>query len=504
MAGENAVKELVKKLSKFGVLVAADVDDGDLADIEIGAIVSRVLERMASDSNFSIINKIDIANMAEEIRLEKSPKPIEIVQKSDFKAYASEVDAHYSITNKTTEYTNGTVDGFVSYFRSRLDRLRKIIVQHRNSPNGMVASLEGIKSYSNGREITALGMISNKITTKNGNIMVVIEDETGEAKIIFMNGTSKQSLELFEKARHLVDDEVIAVSGKISGPFIIASEFVWPDIPINERKQSEEDVAIAFISDVHVGSKYFMERNFSNFIKWLNGNYEKREDLAGKVKYLVVGGDVVDGIGVYPNQDRTLTVLDIYTQYKIFFNFISMIPEYIQVFVIPGNHDAVQSAEPQPQLSSELVGDFKADNVHILPNPSFLTLHGIEILAYHGTSLDSIISAIPGTSYAKPEKAMTEILKRRHLSPIYGGRSMIVPSKHDNMVIDKVPDILHMGHVHKNGMANYHGVDIINSGTWQSTTDYQLSLGHVPTPCIVPIYEAKGNRFTTINFERPE
>ena len=379
----------------------------------------------------------------------------------------------------------------------------KIITQHRNSLNGMVSTLEGIRSYSDGREITALGMISSKITTKNGNIMVVIEDETGEAKIMFMNGTSKKSLELFEKARHLVEDEVIAVSGKISGPFIIASEFVWPDIPINDRKQSEEDVAIAFISDVHVGSKFFMERNFSNFIKWLNGNYEKREDLAGKVKYLVVGGDVVDGIGVYPNQDRSLTVLDIYAQYKIFFNFISMIPDYIQVFVIPGNHDAVQRAEPQPQLSSELVGDFKADNVHIIPNPSFLTLHGINVLAYHGASLDSIINAVPGTSYAKPEKAMIEILKRRHLSPIYGG-NMIVPSKNDNMVIDKVPDILHMGHVHKNGMANYHGVDIINSGTWQSTTDYQLSLGHVPTPCVVPIYEAKGNRFTTINFERQE
>ena len=57
----------------------------------------------------------------------------------------------------------------------------------------MVSTLEGIKSYSDGREVTALGMILSKITTKNGNIMVVIEDETGEAKIIFMNGTSKKA-----------------------------------------------------------------------------------------------------------------------------------------------------------------------------------------------------------------------------------------------------------------------------------------------------------------------
>jgi DNA polymerase II small subunit len=180
---------------------------------------------------------------------------------------------------------------------------------------------------------------------------------------------------------------------------------------------------------------------------------------------------------------------------------ISMVPDYIHVFVIPGNHDAVQRAEPQPQLTSDLISDFKADNVHILPNPSFLTLHGINILAYHGTSLDSVIGAIPGMSYAKPEKPMIEILKRRHLSPIYGG-NITVPSKNDNMVIDKIPDILHMGHVHKNGSANYHGVDIINSGTWQATTDFQLMKGHIPTPGIVPIYESKANRFTHINFNK--
>jgi DNA polymerase II small subunit len=70
------------------------------------------------------------------------------------------------------------------------------------------------------------------------------------------------------------------------------------------------------------------------------------------------------------------------------------------------------------------------------------------------------------------------------------------------LVIDKVPDILHMGHVHKNCIANYHGVDIINSGTWQSTTNYQLIQGHIPSPCIVPVYEAKANRFTSINFNK--
>jgi DNA polymerase II small subunit len=501
MAGETAVKDLVKKLSKLGVLVSADVYDQNLSGFDIDSIISRIMERRLSDSSLNIVNKKDIENIIDEIKIEKAPKPIEIIPKSDFKPDASEIDAHYSITNKETEYSSGNVDGFVSYFRSRFERLRKIIEQHRSKITGMVPNLEGLKAYSSGREVTVIGIISNKISTKNGNIMAVIEDETADAKIIFMNGASKQAKELYEKARHLVNDEVIGVNGKISGPFIIANELIWPDVPIKERKQIDEDLAIAFISDVHIGSRFFMEKNFANLIKWFNGNYDERKDIVGKTKYLVIGGDVVDGIGVYPNQDRELTILDIYAQYKLFFNYISMIPDYVHIFIIPGNHDAVQRAEPQPQLTSDLIGDFKADNVHILPNPSFLTLHGIDILAYHGTSLDSVINQIPGMNYAKPEKPMTEILKRRHLSPIYGG-NIIVPSKNDNLVIDRIPDILHMGHIHKNCVSSYHGVDIINSGTWQSTTDYQLVQGHVPSPCIMPVYETKSNKFIEIRFDK--
>ena len=501
MADEKAVKTLVKTLSKVGVLVAADVKPESLDGFNVDDISTRIIERRATDPGMAIVNSTDIKNIIDEIQLEKAPRPIEIIQKPEYKAYASEIDANYNISNNGIECSNGTIDEFVSHFRSRLHKLRGIIEQHRSSLNGMVANLENLNSYSNGREVTIIGIISNKITTKNGNIMVVADDETAEAKIIFMNGTSQQAKVLFEKARHLVNDEVIAVKGKLSGPFVIAQELVWPDVPIKERKQTEEDIAIAFISDMHIGSKLFLEKNFTNFIKWVNGNHDERTDIASKVKYIVVGGDVVDGIGVYPNQDKGLAILDIYAQYKLFFNFISMIPEYIHIFVIPGNHDAVQRAEPQPQLSNELIGDFKSDNVHILPNPSFLNLHGLQILTYHGTSLDSVIRSIPGTNYANPDGAMIEILKRRHLSPIWGG-NIIVPSKNDNLVIEKVPDILHMGHIHKNCIANYHGVDIINSGTWQATTEYQLVQGHVPSPCLMPVYETKANRFTTINFSK--
>ncbi len=500
MAGESAVKQLVMRLSKFGILVAPGIGAEDLSGMAIDDLVARVVEMKAANPEISIVGVSEIKSIVEQVRVEKAPRPIEIIQKPEFKSEASEIDANYTIYKSEVESSSGSgVDDFVSYFRSRLTKIRGIIEQHRLI-NGMVGRIELLKAYSSGREVMIIGIIQNKITTKNGNIMAVVEDETADAKVIFMNGTSQQAKQLFEKARRLVNDEVISVKGKISGPFIIATEVIWPDVPICERKKIDEDIAIAFISDVHVGSRFFMEKNFSNFIKWTNGDHEMARPLASKLKYLIIGGDVVDGIGVYPNQDRELTILDIYAQYKVFFNFVEMIPEDIHVFIIPGNHDAVQRAEPQPQLTSDLIGDFKRENVHILPNPSALSIHGMRIQVYHGTSLDSVIRAVPDTTYANPEKPMIELLKRRHFSPIWGG-NIIVPSRNDNLVIEKIPDILHMGHVHKNCIANYHGIDIINSGTWQSITDYQLMQGHVPSPCLVPVYEAKQNRFVELNFK---
>jgi DNA polymerase II small subunit len=495
----NPVRELVDRLSVASILVSADVTKEDIAGVDTETLAARILEDYTGKEGLKVVSKADLERIFNALRSEKAPDPIEHVQKTGYAPYASEIDADYSIRLTENDRAGVNLDGFVSYFRNRMERMRDIIGTQRVGMSGMVQNIDALKNCANGREVTIMGMVLNKIVTKNGNIMIVVDDETGEYKLIFMNGSSKKAKILFEKARRIVNDEVIAVNGKLSSPFIIANEIIWPDIPIKERKKVEEDIGIAFISDLHIGSKKFMEKNFVNFIKWLNGEYGDRHDLAGKIKYIVLGGDVVDGIGVYPNQDRDLQIPDIYAQYKLFMDLIEDIPEYVHMFIIPGNHDAVQRAEPQPPLTKALVGDIKGDNIHMLPNPSFLTLHGVEVLAYHGTSLDSIIRSMPGMSYAEPEGAMVELLKRRHLSPIYGG-NIIVPSLKDNMVIDKVPDILNMGHVHKNCLGNYHGVDILNSGTWQARTEFQIIQGHVPSPCILPVYEAKYKRFATLNF----
>jgi DNA polymerase II small subunit len=104
-----------------------------------------------------------------------------------------------------------------------------------------------------------------------------------------------------------------------------------------------------------------------------------------------------------------------------------------------------------------------------------------------------------GLTYSKPEDAMLELLRRRHLSPIYGD-NLIVPEEKDYLVIDEEPDVMHMGHVHKNGWMTYRGTMLLNSGTFQDRTDFQVRMGHMPSPGVVPVLEGQTGKLHHISF----
>jgi len=44
------------------------------------------------------------------------------------------------------------------------------------------------------------------------------------------------------------------------------------------------------------------------------------------VKYILVAGDIVDGIGIYPNQEKELVVKDVYKQYEMFDDLFQSFP----------------------------------------------------------------------------------------------------------------------------------------------------------------------------------
>ncbi|MDE1860293.1 MAG: DNA-directed DNA polymerase II small subunit [Candidatus Micrarchaeota archaeon] len=509
MADNRLIIELAKRLNGVAV-VSSDVKEEDIKGIEIESLTAYIVDYFKDKSKPGVLDKATLTGILDVKKSAAMPQiEIEVLGNASFKPVGKGSDLRFSIRSIKAEKTAGDVNDFARYFSDRLRKLKDIIQHGRNAKlGGMINSVQSLGQYVNSREVTIAGLVYDKKITKNGHVLVTIDDETGSAKILFPRperNVTPEVLAMFDEAQKIVLDEVIAVRGKLSGdssskdPFLIAYYLARPDIPIHQRRTCEEELGIAFMSDTHFGSRLFLDKQFTKFLEWINGSLDYNKAAAEKVRALVISGDLVDGIGVYPNQQKELAVDDIYKQYAMLFESLSKIPEYVHIFVLTGNHDAVQRAEPQPVLPNELTSGLRQSNMHLVSNPGYVTIEGIRILSYHGTSLDSVIQGIQGCSYSKPETAMVELLKRRHLSPIYGDNP-IVPSRVDQMVMEDVPDILHMGHLHKNGYSDYHGTLVINSGTWQARTSYQQKLGHMPTPAMLPVYDAHKGTLSALDF----
>ncbi len=441
--------------------------------------------------NKPFINEEDVQGIIEGLT-----QKVEIRRPTSFtpvaKEYESKIDISHArdVTGKSR--TKGEVADFVGYFRNRYERIAKLLRNLRSKYP--TVELEDAKKHVNERVRVIVAVYDKRVTGK-GNLLIEMEDLSGKHKAI-ISLTNKDKEDLAKKAQMIIFDDIIALTGKMLDAFLIVEDIEWPDMPITrQQKKTEEDLAICYLSDIHLGSRYFLGQYLDLFVDWTHGKGGAKE-LASKLKYIVIAGDLVDGIGIYPNQEKELVVQDIFKQYELFDQFVERLPDHVEVIISPGNHDAVRRGEPMPAIGKDLI---KSDVISV-GNPSTVTIEGLRHIIYHGTSLDSMIASIPGASYAQPEKVMVEYLKRRHLSPIYGGNP-IVPEKVDYLVIDEEPDILHSGHVHKNGYIMYRGTLVINSGTFQDQTEFQLKQGHIPTPAVVPIYETKTGKLKSLDFK---
>jgi len=400
----------------------------------------------------------------------------------------SNLEALRDITGRST--CVGEYQDFVRYFRDRYSRIREILAGRLNARP--IDSLR--RGDLAGREISVIGMVMEVRTSAKGNRVVELEDPTGMVTAIFQKGVPGS-----EEVESLVPDEVVGVTGTTDGKGrFFAKALLRPDLEARSAVACGVGGAL-LLSDVHVGSTYFMEDAWDRFIGWICGEMDDPLGIASKVRYAVIAGDLVDGIGIYPGQEGDLAIKDVWEQYERAAELVSEIPDRIQIVISPGNHDVVRQAEPQPALPEGLRPLFRG-NVTFVGNPAAFRLGGVDWLVYHGRSIDDLVLKIPGLSYAEPEKAMVEMLKRRHLSPIYGNRVSIAPEEEDLLVIRRPPGILHSGHVHTVGMARYKGVTAINSGTWQSQTDFQKKMNIQPTPAIVPYLDLSTMRARRLIF----
>ena len=398
--------------------------------------------------------------------------------------FADDLRVVRDITGNST--CQGSVEDFTKVFRSRLHALSRILRQRREFLNAV--TLEKGKTLV--REFATTVIVSDVRTTRNGYRMLTVEDETGRAEVLIPKDTPaiKQDFLLDEVVGLVLEDK-----GK---GYLLVKAVVRPEVPNGRAARTiPEDFLVGFLSDVHVGSKTFLDERWTKFLAWTNGG----GGLAKAMKYLIVSGDVVDGIGVYPRQDQELAVDDIYRQYEELARRIAGVPDHVRVVMLPGNHDAVRPAEPQPTFPLAVRKLFDS-HVTFVGNPCTFTLHGLRVLAYHGRSMDDWVSGLPGMSYHRPLDVMKEMLSRRHLAPMYGGKTPIAPEAEDYLVIDEVPDIFVTGHVHAVGMETYRGVQLVNASTWQAQTAFQKMHNIEPSPACLPLLNVHTGQATIQRF----
>ena len=382
------------------------------------------------------------------------------------------------------------VVGFGSLFVSRYEKMRRVVAGRPEAKS--FKRVASIKANGVGDGAYTCGLVwgFDEPTRKRGG-RLFLEDPTGTLELIVP----------YEEGGGSVipaQDQFVVVrvaDGRSGG--LIAQEIDVPDVAMRAPNKSTTDVYAVLLSDLHVGSRYFMKKEFDGFLAWLSSD----EPMALRVGFVLICGDVVDGVGIYPNQNKELVLYTAEEQMARLDELVGRIPERIKVVISPGNHDPGRRALPQPAIPRRYASAlWERPNVVMVGNPATVLLNGVRVLMYHGQGIDDVVKVMPNLSYQNPTNAMKVLLRSRHLSPIYGRGTPIAPELEDMMVVEDVPDIFHAGHVHVTAAEKYRGVTLINSGAWQAMTPFQESAGITPSPGYAVLVNLKTHMTTTRAF----
>ena len=397
------------------------------------------------------------------------------------------------------------VSDFVKHFRNRFLSVKSVLQDHSELDN-----LVSINKISGNRQgISIIGIVYDKKVTKNKNILLGAEDFSGKIRVLI----NQNKKDLYKKAEDIALDSVIGFKGSGNSEIFFVNDIVFPESRLFERKNSPVEEYALFTGDIHFGSKKFLEKSFLKFIDYLNGKLPNTPEVS-KIKYLFLVGDIVTGIGNYPNQERDLKINDLESQFEGLADLLDRIRKDIKIVISPGNHDGVRLMEPQPPLNKRYAWPlYNLKNVILTTNPAKINIgkqesfKGFDILTYHGFSFNFFANNIPKLAIEKavnsPEKIMKFILKNRHLAPTHGS-AQYFPSEEDMHFIDPIPDIFFTGHLHKSAVSYYNNILMISSSCWEGFTPYQEKFGNEPDHCKVPMLNLKTRAIKILDFEENE
>ncbi len=500
-------KENVAELLKKGILVSPDfLGDADASIAQAGDLLvlnkdsRELLNKKEKGINWREIDKVRVLYERGKASL---PSVDDLASSSELSVPKDiEIIASYKCDHQKI-----SVAHFTNYFNTRYRLLEKVLRSRPELKN--LTLIKRLKESIAPNSISIIGLVSDRQETKNRNIMLTLEDPTGQQRVII----SRNRADLFGEANDVVLDEVIGISGSYKQGIVFANSITFPDTPSLELKKSPEEEYVACTSDLHFGSKQFMPEEFNRFLGWVNleTGSQSQKRMAEKLRYILIAGDIVDGVGIYNTQQSELTIADPLKQYEECAKFLSEIPERIKIIIAPGNHDAIRMAEPQPPLDNQFTEPLKKlKNVILVSNPATVRIgirenfQGFNCLLYHGYSFDHYVANVDSIrrsgGYDRADLIMKFLLKRRHLAPSYTSTLITPTPDYDALFIEPVPDFFITGHVHRTSVSNYKSTTLINGSCWQSMTSFQERLGHNPQPARLPVINLKTRDASIIKF----
>ncbi len=158
------------------------------------------------------------------------------------------------------------LEGITNLFVDRYDKLKEIfITQAGFHPSGSIKEVkrEFYLINSDKRKYQIIGMVSEMKRTKSGGKMITLEDSTSQVRVFIRKEDPASD--------SLLRDDVIGIRGSFEkeGKWIWADEVQYADILVNHQNKGGEDIdpfSIAFISDLHMGSKYFLEDTWDDMM----------------------------------------------------------------------------------------------------------------------------------------------------------------------------------------------------------------------------------------------
>ena len=305
------------------------------------------------------------------------------------------------LSDPTEKITSGEgVKGYNALFSSRFNKLKRIISERPESK--MLKSISVVKSTKLENDVYVRGLVTTRNAERNIT-KIVLEDPSGSFEGIIFDD------ELQKTAGTLLIDQFVMVrvtTAKNSG--LMIKDLIMPDLPDQKINKSESEVYAVFLSDLHIGSKYFMEEELTEFVKWISSP----DPVARKVRFVLIGGDVVDGVGIYPNQNKELVCQTIEEQLQKAEDLLDKIPTNVKIVIMPGNHDPGRRALPQPAIPQKYNSSlWTKENVEMVGNPALVSLNGVKVLMFHGQSIDDIVKTTPGLSYDQPTNVMKHLLR---------------------------------------------------------------------------------------------